>query len=371
MSKYTIVAYILWITLGWFGTHLFYLGKEHQGILWLTSFSGLFGIGWLRDMYRIPSYVKEANNDREFMLRRSFESRKKRPSVWSNNHRVVAQVLFGIFYRKLIFLSLPEEYADVWYIVTPILPLGTAFGAYMVSSTGNIKCPLRYSLAGAYVGEICFGHPCWFLDDSCPSLGAGVCALFSTFAWHRDRRTGVVRRDKCCKRTCKRLVVWMFCAVMFSIIAVSAFYFNGSIETEDGETVKLRVVLNNFFRSPYWKQLKNSFWMNLDDVWKEYKEKGLEGAKKRLMMLADIQGKERSRMILGLERNATMKELKAMYRKLAKEWHPDRHIFVSEEDKVHVTAKFIEIQEAYEIFKSVIKKRESSSGSSGINIDAD
>ena len=365
MSKYTIVAYILWITLGWFGTHLFYLGKDHQGILWLTSFSGLFGIGWLRDIYRIPSYVKEANNDSEFTVRQSFESRKKRPSVWSNSHRVVAQVLFGIFYRKLIFLSLPEEYIEVWYIVTSIVPLGTAFGAHMVSNTGNIKCRLMYSLAGAYVGEICFGHPHLLLADSYPSLGAGVCTLFSTFAWHYDRRPpGVVRKNKCCKRTCKRLVVWMFCAVMFSIIVVSAFYFNGSIEAEDGEMVKLRVVLNNFFRSPYWKQLKNSFWMNLDDVWKGYKENGLEGAKTRLMMLADIQGKERSRLILGLERNATMKELKAKYRELVKKWHPDHHFFVSEEDKVHVKKKFIEIQEAYENLQICyredgIKKRES------------
>ena len=209
----------------------------------------------------------------EFTLRQSFESRKKRPSVWSNSHRVVAQVLFGIFYHKLIFLSLPEEHIEVWYIVTSILPLGTAFGAHMVSNTGNIKCPLMYSLAGAYVGEICFGHPHLLLTDSYPSLGAVVCALFSTFAWHYDRRPVVMTRDKCCKRTCKRLVVWMFCAVMFSIIVVYAFYFNGSIEAEDGETVKLRVVLNNFFRSPYWKQFKNSFWMNLDDVWKDTKRK--------------------------------------------------------------------------------------------------
>ena len=82
-----------------------------------------------------------------------------------------------------------------------------------------------------------------------------------------------------------------------------------------------------------------------------YKEKGLEGAKKRLMMLADIQGKERSRVILGLERNATMKELKTKYWKLAKEWHPDHHFFISEEDKVRVKEKFIEIKEAYENLK--------------------
>ena len=45
MSKYTLAAYLLWLLLGWTGLHHFYLGRDRQGLLWLTSFAGVFGIG--------------------------------------------------------------------------------------------------------------------------------------------------------------------------------------------------------------------------------------------------------------------------------------------------------------------------------------
>ena len=44
-SKSNLVAYLLWLFLGWAGIHHFYLRRYRQGVLWLTSFGGLFGIG--------------------------------------------------------------------------------------------------------------------------------------------------------------------------------------------------------------------------------------------------------------------------------------------------------------------------------------
>ena len=43
--RYTLFAYLLWLLLGWLGVHHFYLRRHKQGVLWLTSFSGFFGIG--------------------------------------------------------------------------------------------------------------------------------------------------------------------------------------------------------------------------------------------------------------------------------------------------------------------------------------
>lgn len=44
------------------GFHHFYLNRPGFGVLYFFTF-GLFGIGWLVDLFRIPSLVKEANAD--------------------------------------------------------------------------------------------------------------------------------------------------------------------------------------------------------------------------------------------------------------------------------------------------------------------
>ena len=52
-------AYILWLFLGLFGAHRFYVGRTGSGIVWLLTF-GLFGIGWIIDVFLIPEFVEEA-----------------------------------------------------------------------------------------------------------------------------------------------------------------------------------------------------------------------------------------------------------------------------------------------------------------------
>lgn len=60
-------TYLLWLFGGFFGVHHIYLGRDFNAIIWLTTFGGYFGIGWLRDIWRIPTYVKDANDNPEFI----------------------------------------------------------------------------------------------------------------------------------------------------------------------------------------------------------------------------------------------------------------------------------------------------------------
>ncbi|XP_063674084.1 uncharacterized protein LOC134811246 [Bolinopsis microptera] len=47
---------VLCVTLGWSGAHHFYLKRNLFGVIYLLSF-GLFGIGWLYDLFRINSLL--------------------------------------------------------------------------------------------------------------------------------------------------------------------------------------------------------------------------------------------------------------------------------------------------------------------------
>lgn len=57
---------------------------------------------------------------------------------------------------------------------------------------------------------------------------------------------------------------------------------------------------------------------------------------------------------LGVKREATEKEIKSAYRKLAKEWHPDKH---QGEKKKQAEEKFKHINEAYEVLSDAEKRK--------------
>ncbi|TWU57180.1 TM2 domain protein [Rubripirellula reticaptiva] len=54
-----LVGYLFWI-LGFVGAHRFYFGKPLTGILWFFT-GGLFLVGWIVDLFLIPSMADEAN----------------------------------------------------------------------------------------------------------------------------------------------------------------------------------------------------------------------------------------------------------------------------------------------------------------------
>jgi TM2 domain-containing membrane protein YozV len=56
-----LIAYVLWL-FGFMGAHRFYYGKTLSGTVYFLTL-GLFGIGWLVDLFLIPSMNREARRE--------------------------------------------------------------------------------------------------------------------------------------------------------------------------------------------------------------------------------------------------------------------------------------------------------------------
>jgi DnaJ family protein C protein 22 len=74
-EKSMVLTYLLWLVGGFLGLHHFYLGRDIQGFLWWCTVGGYFGFGWLGDLFYIPQYVKDANNDSDYLARLSHKMR--------------------------------------------------------------------------------------------------------------------------------------------------------------------------------------------------------------------------------------------------------------------------------------------------------
>ena len=58
-----VIGYCLWV-FGFMGAHRFYYGKQITGVIWFFTL-GLFFVGWIVDLFLIPSMDREA--DRRFV----------------------------------------------------------------------------------------------------------------------------------------------------------------------------------------------------------------------------------------------------------------------------------------------------------------
>lgn len=337
-GKSLCVAYFLWLFFGVLGLHHVYLGRDRQAFIWWSTFGGIFWLGWFRDMWRIPSYVDDANEESYFMeiLTRKMKHRKEPPF---NVVRFAGEMIVGYFYGILVRLAIPQEAPKS--VVALMVVFGIAVGIHLVGNIGRERGSFRYPFVTCFISYLILT----FLTGEEASYM--YCSLFGSMAfnYYREYRHKV---DKP-KGACKRMAALVLSGMVVCSLWGSFLYFNASITTEDGETIKLRDSVNHFFKSPAWLEFKGTFW----GIYEEAQKQGWRNVYDEFVKSLDPKGESNAFKVLGLPDNATEAEIRKKYKKLAVKWHPDRN----KDNKEKAQQKFIEIQQAYEVLSTVMSKR--------------
>lgn len=139
-----------------------------------------------------------------------------------------------------------------------------------MANIGREQCSWRYPVVGAYIAApLIYISPTNLLYCGLTSAAA---ASWKGSRWRPVGQLGV--RQK--KHVCKRLPFLTVCGLMYLSLWGSMIYFNATITTKEGDDVKVRVALNNFFKSPAWlemKEMMGHLYQSIQTVgWKKFFE---------------------------------------------------------------------------------------------------
>ncbi|KAH8276752.1 hypothetical protein KR044_008620 [Drosophila immigrans] len=344
-QKSVVVAYVLWLFGGIFGLHHLYLHRDRHAFVWWCTLGGYMGVGWLSEIFMIPEYVRDANEDPEFV--KTFVAKLQafqRPPYSAK--RFLGQIMIGYLFGQLVASAIPQTIVagiDFSWLHW-LIPLAISLGVWTVGNIGRECGVLWPCLLAAFVA-----YPArYFIYDETYSflLTALVSALaFDALSkqWRRTppRRGSTVERSvKFSGALCIYLGLWG-CVI----------FFNGTIPDEDGGEVPIHEALHNFLASAWWTDLKQA----LHDTYNYAQHHGWYETWREVFESMDVDGERNAYKVLGVSATASQADITAAYRKLSKENHPDK---VKEEAlRPAAHQRFIEIQQAYSVLSKIKSNR--------------
>lgn len=336
-QKSTCLAYLLWLTGGIFGLHHVYLGRFRHAFTWWCTCGG-FGHGWFRDLWRIPDYVAESNQDHEYV--REEKDKMRRPLHWGGT-RFCGELLLGLLFGVVCRACLPEEVYSDYPVLKLVVPSAVALGVHTVANIGNQQASLFWALVGAYLPT-----PFYLFTEPYQTMGHSTLLSAIILNWRGKSWRLQKQRNGWCKRFC----VFLVASTIYSSLWTSAFINNAHVTTSDGQEVPMREALKHLSNSPFLLEPLTTIWYlwihNYDhtfgDTWWEF------------VKTLDPEGEQNAYKVLGITPSATEKEIRSAYRAQAKQWHPDN--FKNEKERQKAEEKFIHIAKAYDTL-SVIKSR--------------
>lgn len=144
----------------------------------------------------------------------------------------------------------------------------------------------------------------------------------------------------------------IFVAIIYCSLWVSWFYFKCSVTDKNEETIKCRDAVANFFNSPAWLEFRSV----MSRLFEFIRIHGIGGLWNEVIDALDPQGEVNALRILELnEKEATQELITSRYRKLARQWHPDKHHHPV--DKKIAQDRFMAIQQAYDLLSRMKQRR--------------
>lgn len=345
MTKSLLLTYVLWLAGGLLGAHHFYLGRDRHAFVWLMTLGGYFGIGWIRDLWRIPEYVKLANRD-PVATEQLKERIRKHPKPVSSTARSVGQMIVSDALGYMVLYALPLDYIPEHLLPLAAIPvpLAVAIGVHLVGNIGEQEGDLKPALLGAYLT-----YPLYFWSTH--SVFWSSLAASYSFGHYSKRWRLEVRPQRPLRG---RILVLAVCCLLYSSLWASWLYFNCSMRDNDGTQVNCRDSIRHFFGSPMWQDFKNV----MHEMYLQVRHNGWGGLwrlRQLLMDALDPQGEANALKVLDVPASATQDVITSAYRKLSRQWHPDR--FHEPQRKQEAHEMFIEIQKAYETLSSLKLRR--------------
>ncbi|XP_055384921.1 dnaJ homolog subfamily C member 22 [Condylostylus longicornis] len=344
-NKSIVIAYLLWLFGGIFGAHHLYLRRDRHAFIWLCTLGGYFGIGWIFEIFKISSYVRDANEDKAFIEKFRIKLRKY-PRPPFSTIRFLGAIMVGYLFGELIKQAIPENnFLEIdWGFLHWLVPFGIALGVWTVGNIGREKGSFWQCLLAAYIS---YPIRYYIYDESWYMI---IVLFFTALVFDscsKQWRVEPKKKSGCCKRfTC-----FSFCVTLYLALWCSYFYFNGKVLDYEGEEIPVHEAVKHLLSSSMWAEFKDT----LFEIYNYSQHRGWYEVLKELFILMDEDGIKNSYKVLDLSPTASQVEITAAWRKLSKEYHPDK-----QKDPVkrnEAQERFMEIQQAYEVLSKNKMKR--------------
>lgn len=139
-QKSLLVTYILWLFGGVFGLHHIYLHRDRHAFVWWSTLGGYFGIGWLFEIFKIPEYVRDANEDPVFISKFVEKMRMYRKPEFSTI-RFLGEIMMSYLFGQVVMIAIPEdEFMGINFrFLLWTIPFFSALGVWLVGNIGREK----------------------------------------------------------------------------------------------------------------------------------------------------------------------------------------------------------------------------------------